>query len=149
MADIRTIWTNLGGDWRLAGPSLDDDAGLETAVVISLFTDRLADAGEADVAGTARRGWWGDAYADDAGDRIGSRLWLLAREKRTPAVLGRAELYAREALQWLVADGIARSVSVTAEAVGQAGETLGLAISITRSEKPVVQFRFESFWKGQ
>lgn len=149
MADIRTIWTHLGGDWRLAGPSLADDDGLETAVIISLFTDRLAEDGEAGVAGTARRGWWADAYADDAGDRIGSRLWLLAREKRTPAVLGRAELYAREALQWLVTDGIANTVTVAAEAVGQAGETLGLAITITRSSKPVVQFRFESFWKGQ
>jgi phage gp46-like protein len=145
MADIRTIWTDLGGDWRLAGPSLDDDEGLETAVILSLFTDRLADAGDAEVASTARRGWWADAFAEVASDRIGSRLWLLAREKRTPAVLSRAELYAREALQWLVDDGVARGVSVVAEA---AGEVLALSVSITRSTKPVVQFRFESFWKG-
>lgn len=149
MADIRTLWTDLGGDWRLAGPSLEDDDGLETAVVLSLFTDRLADDGEGSVDATARRGWWGDAYADESGDLIGSRLWLLAREKRTPAVLGRAELYAREALQWLVTDGVARSVTVAAEASGQAGEVLGLAVTITRSAAPVVQFRFEAFWKGQ
>ncbi|HEY9105214.1 MAG TPA: phage GP46 family protein [Roseateles sp.] len=149
MADIRTIWRSVGGDWQLAGPSLDEDDGLETAVVLSLFTDRLAGVGEGDVAATARRGWWGDTFAEVDGDRIGSRLWLLAREKRTPAVLGRAELYAREALQWLIDDGVARSVSVRAEAVGNLGEVLGLAVTITRSAQPVVQFRFESFWKGQ
>ncbi|MFG6462253.1 phage GP46 family protein [Roseateles sp. DXS20W] len=149
MADIRTAWIGLGGDWRLSGPSLDEDDGLETGVVISLFTDRVADNGEAGVAATARRGWWGDAYADASGDRIGSRLWLLAREKRTAEVMSRAELYAREALQWLITDGVARSVAVTAEAAGQAGEVLALAVTITRSARPVVQFRFESFWKGQ
>jgi phage gp46-like protein len=149
MGDIRTLWTEFGGDWQLAGPSLDSDDGLETAVILSLFTDRLADEGDTGVAATARRGWWGDAFAEASDDRIGSRLWLLAREKRTQAVLGRAELYAREALQWLVDDGIARSVTVAAEAVGALGEVLALAVTITRSAKPVVQFRFESFWKGQ
>lgn len=148
MADIRTLWTDLGGDWRLAGPSFDGDDGLETAVIVSLFTDRVAESGDAGVVATARRGWWGDAFAESR-DRIGSRLWLLAREKRTPAVLGRAELYAREALQWLVDDGVARGVTVVAEAVGSQGATLALAITITRSSQPVVQFRFENFWKGQ
>ena len=41
-------------------------------------------------------------------------LWLLAREKRTPAVLARAELYVREALQWLVDDGVASAIAVAA-----------------------------------
>lgn len=149
MADILTTWTDLGGDWRLAGPSLDDDEGLQTAVILSLFSDRVADAGEAGIDATARRGWWGDAYAEVDGDRIGSRLWLLAREKRTAAVLGRAETYAREALQWLVDDGVARSVTVAAEAVGQLGEVLALAVTVQRSARPVAQFRFESFWRGQ
>jgi len=148
MSDIRTHWIDLGGDWRLAGPSLAEDDGLETAIVISLFTDRVAD-GDAGIAATARRGWWGDAYADEAGDLIGSRLWLLAREKSTPEVVGRAELYAREALQWLVTDGVARSVEVTGEVLGQARQVLALAVTVTRSSKPVVQFRFETFWKGQ
>lgn len=147
MGDIRTVWRGLGGEWVVSGPALADDDGLQTAVVLSLFTDRLAAAGDADVASTARRGWWGDAYAEVAGDRIGSRLWQLAREKQTPAVLGRAELYAREALQWLVDDGVASAVTVVAES--SAMGVLALAISISRSAAPVIQFRFESFWKGQ
>lgn len=144
MSDIRTVWRDLGGEWLVAGPALAADDGLETAVVLSLFTDRLAAEGE--VEPTFRRGWWGDAYAEVDGDRIGSRLWLLAREKQLPQVLARAELYAREALQWLVDDGVASAVAVSAQAVRPG--VLGLAVTIQRSAQPVAQFRFESFWKG-
>lgn len=144
MSDVRTVWRDLGGDWLVQGPSLAEDDGLETAVVISLFTDRLAADAPADAGG--RRGWWGDAYAEVDGDLIGSRLWQLAREKQLPGVLARAELYAREALQWLVDDGVASSVAVQAERVRDG--VLGLAITITRSAQPIVRFRFESFWKG-
>lgn len=144
MSDVRTVWRDLGGDWLVQGPSLAEDDGLETAVVISLFTDRLAADAPADAG--SRRGWWGDAYGEVDGDLIGSRLWLLAREKQLPQVLARAELYAREALQWLVDDGVASSVDVRAELVRSG--VLGLAVTITRSAQPIVRYRFESFWKG-
>jgi len=126
---------------------LEEDDGLETAVVISLFTDRRANRGDA-VPGDPndRRGWWGDSFADVAGDRIGSRLWLLSREKQMPSVLARALEYAAEALQWLIDDGIARAVNVTAEVVSQG--VLGLGVEIVRSGKPAAQYRFETFWKG-
>jgi phage gp46-like protein len=146
VTDIRTVFRDLAGDWLVDGAVLADDDGVETAVVISLFTDRLAEPGDVP-AGTSRRGWWGDAYAEVAGDRIGSRLWLLAREKQLPVVLRRAEEYAREALQWLIDDGVAREVSVTAEVVRDG--VLGLRVEIARSGKPVASYRFERFWKGQ
>lgn len=144
MSDIRTVWRDFGGDWQLGGPALTVDDGLETAVVISLFTDRLA--GEGEAPSVDRRGWWGDAYAEVPGDRIGSRLWLLMRAKQTPQVLGQAELYCREALQWLIDDGVASAVDVAAEWTRSG--MLGLQIAITRSAEPVAQFRFETFWKG-
>lgn len=152
MADLRTTFVDFAGDWTVAGPVLAEDAGLKTAVVISLFTDRLAeaddvlpDAGQ----GVAlnRRGWWGDAYTDTPGDRIGSRLWLLAREKQRSEVLRRAETYAAEALQWLLDDGVAREVNVVASSSGPG--VLALDIEIVRSAQPVARYRFEDFWKGQ
>jgi phage gp46-like protein len=55
--------------------------GLRTAILLSLFLD--ARAGEEDPLpdplNRDRRGWVGDVLAPTAGDRIGSRLWLLAR----------------------------------------------------------------------
>lgn len=146
MSDVRTQWVDGAGQWLVAGPSLAEDDGLQTAVLLSLFLDRLADAGDAALEPTARRGWWGDAYPEVEGDHIGSRLWLLAREKQLPQVQARAELYAREALQWLIDDGVASAVDVAAE-VPTAG-VLGLAVTITRSAQPVLRYRFESFWKG-
>ena len=62
-----------------------------------------------------RRGWWADSAAPAAdGDRTGSRLWLLSREKTLPEVLRRARDYAEEALAWLLEDGAAKNVSVHA-----------------------------------
>ena len=49
-----------------------------------------------------------------SGDHIGSRLWLLSREKQLAGVLERARHYAEEALTWLVEDGVATAVQVTA-----------------------------------
>lgn len=147
MADIATIWTTAGGDWLVQPPSLAADDGLATAVVLSLFTDRLANADD-DLPGptSGRRGWWGDTYAEQQGDLIGSRLWLLARSKQLPAVLLLAEQYAKEALQWLLEDGVASAVDVTAEVVRP--EVLGLQVAITRPARPVARYRFETFWKG-
>ena len=92
------------------------DDGLRTAILLSLFLD--ARAGEEDPLpdplNRDRRGWVGDVLAPTAGARMGSRLWLLAREKQTEATRLRAEIYAREALAWLVEESLARAVSVSA-----------------------------------
>lgn len=147
MADIRTSWEGQIGTWLVEGGDLASDDGLQTAVAISLFTDALCSADEAAAASApTRRGWWGDAFADVPGDLIGSRLWLLAREKRLPAVMERARQYAAEALQWLVDDGVAESIEVQAERVG--ADILALGITITRRNEPVARYRFEAFWMG-
>ncbi len=151
MADIATTWVNGAGAWLLRGGALQADDGLQTAVTLSLFTDRLADVGdELPGAQTNRRGWWGDALASEPGDLIGSRLWLLARSKEQPGVLRRAQEYAQEALQWLLDDGVARAVDVQAEwQKGQgAASALCLLVTVTRNTDAVVRYRFDDFWKG-
>lgn len=147
MSDIRTNYdpNTMAFDWAVAGAGLEEDAGLETAVTISLFTDRRAENDDAlPGAQDDRRGWWADAFLDVAGDKIGSRLWLLAREKQTPSVLMRAQEYAQEALAWLIEDGIARAVNITAEVVRSG--VLGLTVEIVRAAAPPAKFRFETFW---
>ena len=115
MTDLALAWdaTSYTGDLALAGVDLAADDGLRTAVLLSLFSDRRAEVGDLRAGETARRGWWGDTLTD--GDRIGSRLWLLGREKRVADVVRRAEEYARESVAWLVEDGAAERVEVTAE----------------------------------
>lgn len=91
------------------------DSGMRTAVLISLFSDRIANDDDIIPDGTDnRRGWWADAYSHN-GDKIGSRLWLLGREKQTNKTLSRAEKYSNEALQWLIDDGVAKNISSAAD----------------------------------
>lgn len=118
MADFRTAWdaAKLAGDWLLAEPGLDVDRDLETAVVLSILTDARAKADDRLDDDADRRGWWGDTDGEAVhGVReIGSRLWLLAREKQTEETRQRAAHYAREAISWLIGDGVAASFDVKA-----------------------------------
>lgn len=127
---------SLGGTAAIGAGDLLREDGLRTAVALSLFTDATArpDDPLPDGAGGDRRGWWGDLPLADgqAEDPIGSRLWLLAREKRTEETRLRAERYAREALEWMVRDGVAARVDVAAAWGGDRGEFLLLRVAVLR-----------------
>ena len=86
---------------------------LAQAVLISLFSWRKSEEDDG-IKAPNRQGWWGDTYAAVAGDRIGSRLWLLQREKILPLTLQRAEAYAKEALQWMIDDRLVERITVSA-----------------------------------
>lgn len=131
------------GDYVVSAGALLPDAGLQTAVLISLFTDRRAEEDDAlPDRSASRRGWWGDALS---GRRIGSRLWLLSREKQLREAVNRAREYAREALAWLVEDGVALRVTVEASVVRDG--MLGLFVEIERNQSAPARFRFELAWK--
>ena len=143
MTDLALSWNAdvAQADLALAGFDLATDDGLKTAVIISLFTDARALDDDTLPDGAADpRGWWGDGFADVDGDRIGSRLWLLRRAKRTADTLPRAVEYAEEALAWLVDDAVASSVAVTAEWLGDSG--LALTVEIIRPSGLSAQFLF-------
>lgn len=78
-----------------------------------------------------RRGWMGDSVASVPGDLFGSRLWLLHRARGADVPL-RAEEYVREALAWMVEDGLAASVSCTATA---SGTRLDMKVTIAKPPK--------------
>lgn len=113
-------------DLELASRGLVTEKGLTSAIIISLLTDRLAnpddrlpyDEYKNSPVPPDRRGWIGDALAETSDGIIGSRLWLLHREKQTEETRRRAIEYAEEALQWLIADGHVVTVEITAEWVG-------------------------------
>lgn len=151
MSDIGLTYDTLTGaaDVVIGAADLQTDAGLEAAVMLSLNTDRRAEAGDELPDGqTDRRGWWADGLGEPADDRWGSRLWLLDRSKRTPDVLTRAETYAREALQWLIDDLVATAVDVTAEFIGT-GSAWALAVTIHRPQKDPASYRYDRAWAAQ
>jgi len=123
-------------------------AGLESAVTISLFTDRRApaDARLPDNTGD-RRGWcltWRQRAALPDADELGSHLWLLSREKQTAEVVAKAQRYATQALAWLVKRKLAARVEVTAEVTGPG--LLGLLIEVHRRDGTVWTKRYDYYW---
>lgn len=149
MADAAMIMTEFGGDLVLFGFDLERDDGLETAVIISLFTDRRASAEQipAEYEQDDLRGYWGDLANASATDQTGSLLWLLAREKQLPQTLSRAEQYCREALAWMVEDLLATKIEV--EASYYSLGTMLLVIEIFRPTGPVVRYRYNYEWSAQ
>ncbi len=136
MTDIALVWDPLlaRADIAVAKGDLVADAGLRTAILVSLFSDALARPDDEIPDGTDdRRGWWGDTPVEgESADPIGSRLWLLARAKRTEETRRRAETYARDALAWMVTDGVAAAVTVSAAWGGDRGDHLQLLVTIER-----------------
>ncbi|HCN2736281.1 TPA: phage GP46 family protein, partial [Escherichia coli] len=90
-----------------------------------------------------RRGWWGDSYRDRP---IGSRLWLLSREKATPDTLERARGYAEEALEWLKTAGRVSAINVRAEQLHQGW--LYLYIALTLPDGSVIPYEFKAAFNG-
>lgn len=125
---------------QLATYSVELEDTLQTAIVLSLFTDRRAPADDRlPLNETDRRGWVGEEFMPrDAGpdvDAWGSTLWLLYAGKALPGVLELARFAAQEALAWLVRDGIADRVEVSAEWVGDRQERLAIRPRIYKPDQ--------------
>lgn len=137
MADFALTWdadTNEM-DLSLADSDIVVDEGLQTACLLSLFTDRRAE--PEDLPGYRDlRGWWGDEFLDDAGDLHGSRLWQD----------NRSEFFIYEALQWMVADALASEIETDVQT--RAGSGL-YNIVIHRPQSKPIDFRFDRVWDGE
>ncbi|MCW5760104.1 MAG: phage GP46 family protein [Phenylobacterium sp.] len=146
MPDISTFWSpgESRGDWAVAGFDLASGTDLETAVLISLFTDRRADPDDVIPDGSGDpRGWWGDALGARP---LGSKLWLLERAKQTEDTRQRAQGYAEDALAWLVEDGVAAEVVVAASWQGPG--FLGLQVTISEPDGRQTAFNYQWAWKA-
>ena len=124
-ADIALVWSNanLRADIAMAGPDIALDAGLQTAITISLLTDLGS--------------WWGDPT-------LGSKLYLLKQSTLTQDTLNAAQDYAVQALQWLLDDGVAGAVNVVATATSL--NTMKLAVTITQAGNAKT---YDVVWRGQ
>lgn len=152
--DIKISWDVglMEGDFSIEDEDLESDNGLETAVIISLFTDRRArdDDELPDPNNLDKRGWWGDLVAEVEDDQIGSRLWLLERSKTTPDILVKAKEYAEEALQWMISDNAAMKIEVEAERQGTEGnDRLALLVKIFQSDGGETALQFNTKWEAQ
>jgi len=158
MTDFALTWR---GDRGMFDLQLDGEGGLETGrelesyVVTALFTDRLAEADDVlpDDSGD-RRGWWGDAFEPNAdrlaeGFGIGSRLWLLNREKVTPGLLARVDDYVDQALRSAVDLGAVARVGVEVERVlAHSMFTVAAVAVLHRTDGTSRPLRFDPLWRN-
>lgn len=142
MSDITTFWSNDGthGDFRIDGTDLASGNDLQSAILISLFSDRVALPDDVIPDGTTdRRGWWADTV-----DPIGSRLWLLERAKLSTQTLQAARDYISEALQWLIDAGAVDHFEVLTERT--AAGLLGAQVTAVRPNGTSQAARYVWAW---
>lgn len=140
MTDLLASLKNDIFDLVISDRDISLDQSLETAVIISLFTDRHIEKSELPFNDNQQRGWWGDNFSKITNDKIGSKLWLLQREKMTVETLHRAKDYAEEALQWLVEDQIVQKIDVTVTPIRY--DTIAIFIKIVCLNQETVNFHY-------
>jgi phage gp46-like protein len=161
MPDIRLIQNtefpkySVTLDWLLlADGTLDNTQALATAIMVALGTDRLAEPGDVlpDPDDTDRRGWWGDLDAEEIWDGwpVGSRLWLLQRDKitgpgaqRGPTTV-RVEHYIYEAIQPFLDRRIGSKLYV--EATRHGDSRIDALVRIYRGPELEIELRYAILW---
>lgn len=129
--DPRLTLTPDGGDITLLNGQPDMDQGLETAVLISLFSGS---------------GWWGNV-ASALDEQVGCELEELTTRTLTNQTRLDAEEAARKALAWMLSAGVAAKVTVAATlpALGW----LVLAVTIEQPGGSVTELRYQINWAAQ
>ena len=128
-----------------ADGTLSRDPTLASAVLCSLFCDApLDDERRAALGIDDRRGYWADAFAQSG--HWGSLLWTLERDTVSAETARLAEGHAREALGWMTACGMARSIEVIGTAVQGASPRIELTVRIARP--PSEASRFGDIWEA-
>lgn len=147
--DIRIVMdpNEQYGELILADRDVDRDGGFETAVIITLLTDRRADIEDPlpDDAGY-RGGSWHDSIPVVEGYEQGTKLWLLHRSKTLIEIPTTAEQYLREGFQWMIDDEIVESLDVN---VVRFEKILTISISFTKPEGATIFYKFFYNWEKQ
>ena len=89
---------------------------IDTAIYMSLMTDKRAASSEVSLPQN-QRGWWGNLLNADSDYEIGSKMWLLDQSRRTQDALNKGQQWVTDCLQWLVMDGYIKKITVTPEYV--------------------------------
>lgn len=141
--DVGLFIVNDCIELKLEKGELGEDRTLETAVLISLFTDARVSDLELPQGVDDKRGFWADALTEN--DNTGSKIWALSRSKQTPESLALLETYAKDSLEWMIEDGVASGVSVIAEY-----DELNRAVATIQITRPRGETsRFSLVWDEQ
>lgn len=146
MSDLKIKLQNAVFDFVKQDQDFAIDDGLETAIIVSLFSDKRVSLAEvrAGVVDT-RGGWWGSFVEGQI--ETGSEIWLFERRKLTTQVAADIEDEAVAALQWMLGEGSVDKIEVTT--VRPAINRLNMVIAIIKGNQPPRRFEFILFWEGE
>lgn len=156
--DIKIVWQNLDiglleGDIVYNNGDLERELGLETAVLMSVYTDARASDDDIlpDTLSEDRRGWWGDLTSEIDDDFIGSKLWLLSRASTVEDNIALAQFYIEECLDWMIEDGVAQEIEVFVERQDRPDKsaTLAFSIKIYQNDGNTYQTKYYDLWLDQ
>jgi phage gp46-like protein len=125
--DPKIISYGSGTDLEIVGGQPTMDQGLYNAVHLSLFS---------------AAGWWGNSVSSPS-ERVNSEFETINTRTLTNATRLDAEEFARQALAWMIADGIAKKINISATipAVGM----LGLVIEVQQPDRTST-VRYQVSW---
>lgn len=133
-------------DFVIEKGDLKADNGLETAALISLFSDKRVTLEELPPGETDRRGWWADLISNPIDDKIGSKLWTLERLGKVSASTAiDMEAILTDAFNWMLEDGLSAQIVVDAERNGP--DEIRGSVNIFRPSGDNIPLKF--IWDGQ
>ncbi len=165
MTDIRLLqYTqfvpyDLVADWLLTPiGGLDQSNELATAFIVALATDGLASTSDflPGLDDDDRRGWWGDQDAKLIWGAwpIGSRLWLLERDKITDSAsqrgdtLAQAEALTQQCLRPFLDNRVVSRIEITARRPNDRRDTIVVRVVAYRGPEVAVALQFDALWDG-
>ena len=128
-------------EWTESG-DISTDGTLDTAILMSIFEEFRATAGEIPES-NFRRGWVGNESTPDF--QQGSKAWLFEQERITGSVLAELGVVVRNSLQWLIDEGLAVNVAVEQPALSNGKVCVYINLSRDGSK---VDRRFYEIWNN-
>jgi len=126
------------------------DPGFETAVLITLGTDKYADDDDPlPDDGGYRGGWFGDSIPPVPDYKMGTKLWLLRRSKTEREIPARAKEYLLDGFKWMIDDGIIEKIEVNVERRRDLNTTLAFTLSFIKPEGNTIFYKFYYNWEEQ
>ena len=143
MIDAALKNSDNGFDLDFSSTDITAENGLQSMVLLSLFSDAKVSDEELPNTEIYKRGFWGDMFENNV--TSGSKLWLLGREKTLPETRERLKEYAKESLSWMEKDGIVSSIRVNAEIMSSSQIELYIYLSRPGNSES----KFDFLWSSE
>ena len=111
--------------------------GLESAILVSLFTDARASSGDVRDP-LMRRGWLGNILNED-NRQLGSTLWLADQARADQNTANFLKREVKNCLNWMLEDGIIKYMSIATEIISS--YTIKISINLVNNSGASEQYK--------